>query len=163
MALWSFTEISEKLDCSPQNIYQKKSKLKNLGYIEIDTDGKEKINENGYNYLLQQRQSTIQNNSNNLNKSLNNDLNKSINSDFTSISDFKQDNYFIDFLQKQIEELKQQLKEEKEHSKYWQDLYIQENSDFKKLVFPIMLNTEDGNKQQEQETRRGFWNKLFKN
>lgn len=161
MALWSFTEISEKLDCSPQNIYQKKNKLKNLGYIETDTDGKEKINENGYNYLLQQRQTTIQNSSNNLNKSLNNDLNKSTSPDITSNTDFKQDNYFVDFLQKQIEELKQQLKEEKEHSKYWQDLYIQENNDFKKLVFPTMLNTEEGNKQQEQEVKKGFFKRFF--
>lgn len=161
MALWSFTEISEKLDCSPQNIYQKKNKLKNLGYIEIDTDGKEKINENGYNYLLQQRQSTMQNNSSALNKSLKNDLNSNTNVDITGNTDFKQDNYFVDFLQKQIEELKQQLKEEKEHSKYWQDLYIKENDDFKKLVFPTMLNTEEGNKQQEQEVKKGFFKRFF--
>lgn len=41
MALWTFTKVSEILECSPQNVYQKKAKLKKMGYIEIDpTDNK---------------------------------------------------------------------------------------------------------------------------
>ena len=67
MSLWCIKELCEMLDCCPQNIYQKKAKLKKLGYIELDEEGKEKINENGYNYLLNQRKSTIQNNSSNIN------------------------------------------------------------------------------------------------
>ena len=56
MALWTYTEMSEVLECSPQNVNQQKAKLKKLGYIEVDpTDNKEKINENGYNYLLNKR------------------------------------------------------------------------------------------------------------
>ena len=45
MALWSFTAVSDMLDCSPQNIYQKKTKLKKLGYIEIDPEDRKGKNQ----------------------------------------------------------------------------------------------------------------------
>ena len=95
MSLWTFKEISEMLQCSPQNVYQKKGKLKQMGYIEIDEDGKEKINDNGYNYLLKQRQVTMQTNSSNLNKAC---LNSIENAENTSDSPIKQD-FIFEFLQ----------------------------------------------------------------
>ncbi len=159
MALWTFTKISEILECSPQNVYQKKAKLKKMGYIEIDpTDNKEKINENGYNYLLNLRKNTMQNNTNNLNNTCLED-NESL--DNGSNSSFKQDQIIVDFLKSQVEDLKNQVKEEKEQKQYWQNLYIQQSEDFKKLAFPPMLDTEEGNKQTEEATKKSFWKRIF--
>lgn len=159
MALWTFTKASEQLDCSPQNIYQKKAKLKKMGGIEIDpTDGKEKINETGYNYLLNLRKNSMQNSENNLNNTC---LKNEINTDNTSVADFKQEQFIVDFLQNQIEDLKNQVKEEKEQKQYWQDLYIKQNDEFKKLAFPPMLDTEEGNKQTEEATKKSFWKRFF--
>lgn len=158
MALWTFTEMSEMLNCSPQNIYQKKAKLKNMGCIEIDPeDNKEKINENGYNYLLTLRKITMQNNSNNLN---NNTLNAVENIENTTISTFKQD-FVFEFMENQIKELKERLKEVEEEKKHWQDLYIQQSEDFKKIAFPPMLDTADGNKQTAEKVKKGFFARLF--
>lgn len=157
MSLWTFKEISEMLQCSPQNVYQKKGKLKQMGYIEIDEDGKEKINDNGYNYLLKQRQVTMQTNSSNLNKAC---LNSIENTENTSDSPIKQD-FIFEFLQKQVEDLQKQVEEEKEQKKYWQDLYIKQSEDFKKLAFPPMLDTEAGNRQTEENHKKGFWARLF--
>lgn len=157
MSLWTFKEISQMLQCSPQNIYQKKNKLKQLGFIETDEDGKEKINDNGYNYLLRQRQLTMQTNSNNLNKSC---LNSIENTENAEDSQIKQD-FIFDFMQKQVEDLKKQLEEEKEQKKYWQDLYIKQSEDLKKLAFPTMLDTEEGNKKTEEKHKKGFWTRLF--
>lgn len=160
MSLWSIKELSEMLDCSPQNIYQKKAKLKKLGYIELDEEGKEKINENGYNYLLNQRKSTIQNNSSNINILNNTCLNSSENQDATMDSSIKQD-FVIEFLKKQIENLQKQLESEKEEKKHWQELYIKQNEDYKKITFPIMLDTEAGNQKTEEKIKKGFWARLF--
>lgn len=160
MSLWSIKELSEMLDCSPQNIYQKKAKLKKLGYIELDEEGKEKINENGYNYLLNQRKSTIQNNSSNINILNNTCLNNSESQDATMDSSIKQD-FVIEFLKKQIEDLQKQLESEKEEKKHWQELYIKQNEDYKKITFPIMLDTEAGNQKTEEKIKKGFWARLF--
>ena len=160
MSLWSIKELSEMLDCSPQNIYQKKAKLKKLGYIELDEEGKEKINENAYNYLLNQRKSTIQNNSSNINILNNTCLNSSENQDATMDSSIKQD-FVIEFLKKQIENLQKQLESEKEEKKHWQELYIKQNEDYKKITFPIMLDTETGNQKTEEKIKKGFWARLF--
>lgn len=160
MSLWSIKELSEMLDCSPQNIYQKKAKLKKLGYIELDEEGKEKINENGYNYLLNQRKSTIQNNSSNINILNNTCLNNSESQDATIDSSIKQD-FVIEFLKKQIEDLQKQLESEKEEKKHWQELYIKQNEDYKKITFPLMLDTEAGNQKTEEKIKKGFWARLF--
>lgn len=160
MSLWSIKELSEMLDCSPQNIYQKKAKLKKLGYIELNEEGKEKINENGYNYLLNQRKSTIQNNSSNINILNNTCLNNSESQDATMDSSIKQD-FVIEFLKKQIENLQKQLESEKEEKKHWQELYIKQNEDYKKITFPLMLDTEAGNQKTEEKIKKGFWARLF--
>lgn len=160
MSLWSIKELSEMLDCSPQNIYQKKAKLKKLGYIELNEEGKEKINENGYNYLLNQRKSTIQNNSSNINILNNTCLNSSESQDATMNSSIKQD-FVIEFLKKQIENLQKQLESEKEEKKHWQELYIKQNEDYKKITFPLMLDTEAGNQKTEEKIKKGFWARLF--
>lgn len=160
MALWTFAKVSEMLDCSPQNIYQKKAKLKNMGGVEIDpTDNKEKINETGYNYLLNLRKNTMQTNTTNLNNTCLENEESISNSGNANI---KQDLFIVDFLKNQVEELKKELQEQREQTQHWQNLYIEQTADFKKLVFPTMLDTEDGNKQTEEQIKKGFWQRVFK-
>ena len=159
MSLWTFKKASEILECSPQNLYQQKSKLKRLGYIETDIDGKEKINESGYNYLLEQRKNTMQILSSNLNKAC---LKNGESSDIVSDTDFKQVNLIVELLQKENENLKKDLEKEKEQTKYWQELYIKQNEDYKKITFPLMLGTEEQNKKQEEHIKESFWKKFFK-
>lgn len=162
MALWTATEMSRVLGCSAQNVNQKKQKLKELGYMEVDPiDNKEKINENGYNYLLNQRKLTLQmtsNSSNNLNNTCLKDIE---NRENNGSPQFKQDLFMFDFLKKEVEELKKQLEEEKNHTKYWQDLYIKQNEDYKKITFPLMIGTEEQNRKQAEENKKGFWKRIF--
>ena len=158
MSLWTFTEMSEMLECSPQNIFSKKAKLKRLGFVETDTDGKEKINDNGYNYLLEQRKNTIQNKSNSLNNTC---LNSNENSTIPGNTEIKQVNLIVELLQKENENLKKQLEAEKEQTKYWQELYVKQNEDYKKITFPLMIGTEEQNKKQEETVKKGFWSRFF--
>lgn len=156
MALWTYTEMSEVLECSPQNVNQQKAKLKKMGYIEVDpTDNKEKINESGYNYLLNKRKATMLMNGNNANVLNNTCLNDTQNIDNTNTTSSKQDTFIIDLLQKENADLKKQVQ-------YWQELYVQQNEDFKKITFPLMIGTEDQNKKQAEETKKGFFSRLFK-
>lgn len=158
MALWTVKEVSAKLQCSQQNIYQKMDKLKANGFVELDeTDNKEKINENGYNYLLNQRKQTMKNNSYQLN---NKALNEVENTDNRSDSTIQQD-FIIKFLQDEITDLKKRLAEEQADKKYWQDLYVQRNDDFMKHMFPPMLDTEEGNKKTEENIKKGFFARIF--
>lgn len=161
MSLWTFAKASEMLDCTPQNLYQKKAKLKKMGYIEIDpADQKEKINEAGYNYLLSQRTLTMQINSNNPEKLNNTCLNNAENTTGNVNTDIKQD-FVYKLLQDQVEELKTRLAEETEQKKYWQELYIKQNEDYKQITFPLMIGTEEINRKQEEETKKGFFSKFF--
>ena len=128
--------------------------------MPLNFEGKEKINENGYNYLLNQRKSTIQNNSSNINILNNTCLNNSESQDATMDSSIKQD-FVIEFLKKQIEDLQKQLESEKEEKKHWQELYIKQNEDYKKITFPLMLDTEAGNQKTEEKIKKGFWARLF--
>ena len=75
-------------------------------------------------------------------------------------SSIKQD-FVIEFLKKQIEDLQKQLESEKEEKKHWQELYIKQNEDYKKITFPIMLDTEAGNQKTEEKIKKGFWARLF--
>lgn len=162
MALWTFTEVSQQLGCSVQNISNRKGTFKNMGFIEVDVDGKEKLNENGFNYLKNQRENTMKNRVNKLNSDL---VNGQENSNNIRDNQTKQTNltndFFVEFLKNEVDELKTRLIEEQEQKKYWQDLYIKQNEDFKKLAFPPMLDTQEGNRNTEEREKRGFWSRLF--
>lgn len=56
MQLWSIKEVAETLNITPQAIYKNYDKLEKLGYIE-KVNGKAKLNIQGYNYLIEKRQS----------------------------------------------------------------------------------------------------------
>ena len=162
MALWSFTEISQQLGCSVQNISNRKGKLKSMGFIEVDLDGKEKINEAGFNFLKEQRKNTIKNEVNKLNNNLVNEQENASNVNDLRDKQMNFTNEFIvEFLKNEVEELKNRLNEEQKQKEYWQNLYIQQNEDFKKLAFPPMLDTQEGNKQTQEREKRSFWSRLW--
>ena len=169
MALWSFSEISQCLGTSIQNISNRKSKLKSMGFIVIDENGKEKINEAGYNWLIN---NSKQRKLNELNKTNDNLVNDEENIDNTNNSSKQyQNDYVIELLKNQIDELKKQVideqsraDKEREQVKYWQDLYIKQNEEFKRLAFPPTLDTQEGNKETEQkELKKSFWQRLWGN
>lgn len=159
MPLWTFTQVSQELGTSIQNITNRKAKLKNMGFIEKDIDGKEKLNENGFNYLLEQRKQTMQKQ---VNKFNNNVVNKQENIDNSAFDITKQPNYIIQLLEKQIEDLKKE-------NEYWKkqfELKDQELKDKNNYIqewntkaFALLSTSEK--KQEQQETRKGFWNKIF--
>lgn len=158
MALWTFTEMSQNLGCSIQNISNRKNSLRNMGFLEIDVDGKEKINENGYNYLMNKRKNTMKRELNKFNDNLVNTEEKTSNNNDSNAKQFNLTNDFIvEFLKNEVEELKGRVIEEQQQKKYWQDLYIKQNEEFKKLAFPPMLDTEEGNRETEEREKKGHW------
>ena len=164
MGLWTFAEASQKLDCTPQNIYQKKAKLVSIGGIEIDESGKEKINDTGFNYLQTLRKTTLNSKpTSDLKFKLNSQEKERENIDNTSNTDFKQVNYIINVLQGQIEDLKKSVEEEKKQKEYWQNKYTNQNEEIMTKIFPALLGTEEQNRKQEENAKKGFFGFLKNN
>ena len=164
MPLWSFSKASEDLGCSIQNISNRKGKLKEMGFIEVDPiDGKDKLNENGFNYLLEQRKNNYKKSVNKFNNDLvnNNENLDNINENQTKQLNSNND-FIVEFLKNEIDDLKNRLNEETKQKIYWQELYIQQNEDFKKIAFPPMLDTQEGNKNTEERVKKSFWSRIFR-
>lgn len=146
------------LDCSTQNIYQQKSKLIEAGLMEKDKTGAYVLNEKGINFLREKRTETIKANSQVFNQVVNNDLSSGATPVFSSNAEI------INILKQQIEDLKQ----EKE---YWKSEYQKKDQELTKTnehlqnmntsVFQRLLATEEQNKRQEEETKKGFFRRLF--
>lgn len=158
MGLWDIPTVSELLDCTQQNIYQKKSTLRKMGYLEIDPiDKKEKINENGLNYLREMRTQTLkrQGRKANIMEQDSEHIEKSCN---VSI----QQDFVFDFMKKELEDLKTRLVEAEKEKTYWRDLYIQQVEDFKKMAYPTLLDTKEGNEKTEAKVKNKFIAWFFK-
>lgn len=153
---FTIKEASKILHCSTQNIYQQKSKLMKLGFMEKSTIGSYCLNKEGINYLQEKRTETIKAN----NKVFNQVDNKS----YFENSEVSTDTInIINLLNKQLHE----LKSEKE---YWKNEYIKKdihlqskNEYIQNLNIQIMdlLKSTHLNKQQEQDVKKGFWEKFF--
>lgn len=156
---FTIKEASRILDCSTQNIYQQKSKLIQQGLLEKDNAGSYVLNEKAINFLREKRTETI--------KSNNQDFNQVANQNLSSIASpvFSNNAEIINILKQQIEDLKQ----EKE---YWKSEYQKKDQELTKTnehlqnmnatVFQRLLATEEQNKKQEEETKKGFFKKLFR-
>lgn len=148
------------LDCSTQNIYQQKPKLIELGYMEKSVTGAYVLNEKAINFLREKRAETIKANSQVFNQVANQNLPSVANPVVSNNTEI------IDILKQQIEDLKQ----EKE---YWKSEYQKKDQELTKTnehlqnmnstVFQRLLATEEQNKRQEEETKKGFWKRVFKN
>lgn len=150
--LYSIKEASELLDCSRQNIYGRKEQLIKQGLMEQSETGTYFLNEKGINYLRERRIETI----------------KSSSQDLTSKQKpvFSSNNFdLVDVLKEQI----QDLKNEKE---YWKKKYEEKDNELSKAnehlqdmnttVFQRLLATEEQNRQQEENTKKGLFG-FFKN
>ena len=155
---YSIKEASKLLDCSTQNIYRQKAELMSKGLMEQANTGSYYLTEKGINYLREKRIETM--------KANNQGFNQVDNQDFKSIASpvFTDNTELINILKQNIEDLKQ----EKE---YWKKEYEKKDQELSKAnehlqninttVFQKLLATEEQNKRQEEETKRGFWKRIF--
>lgn len=155
---FTIKEASKMLDCSTQNIYQQKGKLVQLGYMEQSSTGAYVLNEKGINYLQEKRAETIKANSQ--------DFNQIGNGNFTNIANptMSTDNTNL------VNILKEQIQELRTEKDYWRNEYTKKDTELQAKneyiqglntqVFAL-LGTQEQNKQQAEESKKGFWKKLF--
>lgn len=155
--MYSIKEASKLLECSTQNIYRQKAELISKGYMEQAETGSYYLNEKGINYLREKRIETM--------KANNQDFNQVDNQAFKSIASpaFTNDNEIIALLKEQLQE----AKNEKEYWKKQTELKDQELKDKNSYIQELntkafaLLGTAEQNKQQEEETKKSFWKKIF--
>lgn len=155
---FTIKEASKMLDCSTQNIYQQKGKLIQLGYMEQSSTGAYVLSEKGINYLREKRAETI--------KASSQDFNQFDNNSFTNIANPTMSTDNTDLLNI----LKEQIQELKTEKDYWRNEYAKKDSELQSKneyiqglntqVFAL-LGTQEQNKQQTEESKKGFWKKLF--
>ena len=156
--IFTIKEASKMLDCSTQNIYQQKSKLIELGLMEQSNAGSYVLNEKGINYLREKRTETI--------KASSQDFKQVDNKGFTNIASPTIATDSTDL----INILKEQLQELKEEKEYWRNEYTKKDNELQAKneyiqglntqVFAL-LGTQEENKKQEQDVKKGFWRKIF--
>lgn len=156
--VYSIKKASELLECSTQNLYQQKQELISKGYWEISKTGNNYITINGINYLREKRIETIKANNQNFKQVANDDLQSVATPVFASNTEI------ISLLKQQIED----LKAEKE---YWKKKYEDKDQELSKAnehlqnmnttVFQKLLATEEQNRNQEQETKKSFFRRIF--
>lgn len=154
---FTIKEASKMLDCSTQNIYQQKGKLIQLGYMEQSNTGAYVLNEKGMNYLQEKRAETIK---------ASQDFNQLGNGNLANIANptiTTENTDLINILKEQIQE----LRTEKD---YWRNEYAKKDTELQAKneyiqglntqVFAL-LGTQEQNKQQQEDVKKGFWKRLF--
>ena len=157
---YTIKEASKILDCSTQNIYRQKSSLISQGYMIQDSTGGFYITDIGIKYLKEKRIETMRQASQDLASNVANTSQAVA----TPTNPVAPDNTeYINILKEQIQE----LRAEKE---YWKNEYAKKDEELKDKneyiqgintkVFAL-LGTEEDNKKQAEETKKGFWHRLF--
>lgn len=159
---YTIKEASKILDCSTQNIYRQKNALISQGYMIQNSTGGFYITDMGINYLKEKRIDTMRQASQDLTSGVDNILQAP--KQVVATPTLPTDTEYIDLLKQQI----QDLKEEKE---FWKKEYNKKDEELKEKnqyiqgintqVFAL-LGTEEDNKKQAEESKKGFWHKLFK-
>lgn len=124
--------------------------------------GKEKINENGFNYLQDLRIITMKTKNNSTSLKLNNSLTSPIENEptpaYTEIPENQQvHSTVVDLLTTQVDELKKQLNDQKAETLKWQELYLGKEKYINEKILPQLLNTSEGNQQTEEKMKKGFF------
>lgn len=152
-------DASKMLDCTTQNIYQQKSRLIQLGYMEKSITGEYVLNENGINYLREKRAETI--------KASSQGFNQIGNKGFTNIANptIATDNTDL------INMLKEQLQDLKAEKEYWRNEYTKKDNELQAKneyiqglntqVFALLGNSEQNKQEPEPEVKKSFWKKIF--
>lgn len=157
--MYSIKEASKLLDCSTQNIYRQKSELISKGLMEQSNTGSYFLNEKGINFLREKRIRTM--------KEQSKDLSSVANKELESIASPTGANASTDI----VEILKQQIQDLKEEKEYWKKEYEKKDQELTKTnehlqnmnttVFQRLLATEEENRKQATETKKGFFKKWF--
>lgn len=155
---YSIKEASELLDCSTQNIYRQKQDLVSKGYWEQSETGNHYITANGINYLKEKRIETMKASKQDFKQVANNNLQSVATPVLTDNTEL-------------ITVLKQQIEDLKNENTYWKKKYEDKDQELTKAnehlqnmnttVFQKLLATEEQNRKQEEETKKGFFKKLF--
>lgn len=156
---FSVKRASQLLDCTTQNIYRQKTNLIKQGMMIQDEMGDYYITDKGINFLREKRIKTMKENNKELSSIDNEDLSSVASPVLPSVN-----NDIVEILKQQI----QDLKEEKE---YWKKEYEKKDQELTKTnehlqnmnttVFQRLLATEEQNKKQAEETKKGFFKRLF--
>lgn len=157
--MYSIKEASKLLDCSTQNIYRQKSELISKGLMEQSNTGSYFLNEKGINFLREKRIETMKANSQ--------DLSRVVNEDFKSVATPVLSNGSTNI----IELLKEQIQDLKQEKEYWKTEYEKKDQELTKTnehlqnmnttVFQRLLATEEENRKQAEETKKGFFKRFF--
>ena len=160
MAYYRINEVAKQLKCSPQAIYQKKDYLLKNGMAHIDSnDNLLKINENGFNYLLEKRKKYLVIKPNEIQNTIaaaekeQQEKNKPIEVEYLERLIEEKDRT-IAMLEKELEHFKNENKE----------LILNQRLFFPKLEESIEKVQNDAeNKQQPQqaESKKGLFSRLF--
>lgn len=147
---WSLQDVAKDLGVTYQAIYKQKDLLIQKGYIE-KIDGVNKLNVQGYNYLIEHRSNKEKTNTTRSNENQNtSDLN----------------NEYINMLKKRIEQLENdlqankqyyqnELNQERDRTAYFKNLFEQKDKQLNVLLLPGATENQNKNK--------GFFARLFNN
>lgn len=146
MQLWSIKEVAETLNITPQAIYKNYDKLEKLGYIE-KVNGKAKLNIQGYNYLIEKRQSKAETPKENEPGETKTDL--------LQVEYIESLKNRVNQLEKELAETKEthkkELDQEKERTAYFMRLFEQKEQLLTQYMLP----------PGEQTQKKSIWSKIF--
>lgn len=150
-------EVSNDLGMTPQAIYKQKEELIQKGYMQKNTSGDLEITSEGYNYLKERRINRIKQKNASLKQDESKNVDKSINNSENGLNET-----IVNFYETRIEELKEsyenQLREQKQQVEYFKSLYEEEKTERIKTnaqYQTYLIGTAEDNKRHWWQ----FWNK----
>lgn len=150
-------EVSNDLGMTPQAIYKQKEELIQKGYMQKNTSGDLEITSEGYNYLKERRINRIKQKNASLKQDESKNIDNSINNSENSLNET-----IVNFYETRIEELKEsyenQLREQKQQVEYFKSLYEEEKTERIKTnaqYQTFLIGTAEDNKKHWWK----FWNK----
>ncbi len=153
-------EVSNDLGMTPQAIYKQKEELIQKGYMQKNTSGDLEITSEGYNYLKERRINRIKQKNASLKQDESKNVDNSINNSENSLNET-----IVNFYETRIEELKEsyenQLREQKQQVEYFKNLYEEEKTERIKTnaqYQTYLIGTAEDNKRHWWQ----FWNKNHK-
>lgn len=153
-------EVSNDLGMTPQAIYKQKEELIQKGYMQKNTSGDLEITSEGYNYLKERRINRIKQKNASLKQDESKNVDNSINNNENSLNET-----ILNFYETRIEELKEsyenQLREQKQQVEYFKSMYEEEKTERIKTnaqYQTYLIGTVEDNKRHWWQ----FWNKSNK-
>ena len=150
-------EVADDLGMTPQAIYKQKEDLISKGYMFKNISGDYELTNEGYNFLKERRINRLKKTNSSLIEDESKNIDISMNNDENSLK-----STLVNFYELRIEELKQsyetQLNEQKQQVEYFKSLYEEEKSERIKTnaqYQTYLLGTAEDNKRHWWQ----FWNR----